>query len=100
MSDPGNGGARRDDALLIAELREHRARIATGAPWTLRVTLDELDALLAAVDERDAFKREATAEPTVRWEPSRAPITPAPVQWPRNGRHGPACRALGCTETQ
>ena len=77
VTTPDNAEARpaRDashDARLIDDLRAWRARVDERGPeperWTARLTLDELDALLTAADDRDRLAREACAEP----EPPRA----------------------------
>lgn len=58
------------DARLIADIRAYRARMTPtrleGERWTLRLTTDELDALLRAVDERDRLAREDCTMPDER----------------------------------
>ncbi len=71
------GGAGSLDEKMIAGLREWRSRItpapseaerSAGHPYSVQIRLEELDALLAAVADRDALKREACEMPDERAE--------------------------------
>lgn len=58
------------DALMLANLREWRARVDTDTRearrWAMRLTIDELDMLLRRCDELDALKAAACAMPDER----------------------------------
>ena len=101
------GGAGSLDEKMIADLREWRSRItpapseaerSAGHPYSVQLRLEEVDALLAAVDERDALKRELVDMPDDRFAPvpvSSVPFTaeiPAEVR-ERSGE--PAMRTPG-----
>ena len=68
MSDEGDGGVFRRDAKMIADLRSFREMLAYRAPGKeeMTITLEELDALLRAVDTWDALCREACEMPDER----------------------------------
>lgn len=74
----GQSGDMRDarlDAQMIDELRCTRDQLrapSDGAPWLMKVTLEDVDALLAAVDERDALRREVCGDPAPPFPPVRA----------------------------
>lgn len=74
----GDGGQSRHDATIIAELRDIRGRI--GAKLSMSVTLEEVDALLRAVDERDELRRQTVGD----WEPEFPPVTVSSVTLPMN----------------
>lgn len=68
MSDEGDGGVFRRDAKMIADLRSFREMLAYRAPGKeeMTVTLEELDALLRAVDTRDALNAASCEMPDER----------------------------------
>lgn len=72
------GGAGSLDEKMIADLREWRSRItpapseaerSAGRPYSVQLRLEEVDALLAAVDERDALRRELVDMPDDHFAP-------------------------------
>lgn len=63
MSDEGSGQREALHVQIIAELRSARDAQWGSTSWSMRVTGEELDALLAAVSERDALKRLLAADP-------------------------------------
>lgn len=65
----GDGGQSRHDATIIAELRGVRGRI--GAKLSMSVTLEEVDALLRAVDERDELRRQTVGDLETGFPPVR-----------------------------
>ena len=86
------GGAGSLDEKMIADLRAWRDQItpapsgaerSAGHPYSVQIRLEELDALLAAVADRDALKREACEMPD---EGSLASVRLAPVVSIVNGR--------------
>jgi len=71
------GGAGSLDEKMIADLRAWRDRItpapseaerSAGHPYSVQIRLEELDALLAAMADRDALRREACEMPDERAE--------------------------------
>lgn len=76
MSDEGDGGVFRRDAKMIADLRSFREMLAYRAPGKeeMTVTLEELDALLRAVDTRDALNAAACEMP------DEAPANVTPIR--------------------
>lgn len=58
------------DRQLIDELRSARGRLGTATPLAMKVTLEELDALFRAVDERDELRRQTVGD----WEPDFPPV--------------------------
>jgi hypothetical protein len=86
------GGAGSLDEKMIADLRAWRDRItlapseaehSAGHPYSVQIRLEELDALLAAVADRDALRREACEMPD---EGPLASVRLAPVVAIVNGR--------------
>lgn len=65
----GDGGQSRHDATIISELRTVRARI--GAKLSMSITLEEVDALLRAVDERDELRRQTVGDLEAGFPPVR-----------------------------
>lgn len=62
------------DETVIAELRRCRAGLKVPTPaerpaWTMKLTMEEVDALLRAVDERDDLRREVCGDPTPPFPP-------------------------------
>lgn len=81
------------DARLLADLRAWRERV-TGSEhdrWSARLTLDELDMLLRAADERDALRRQLCEMPddvTPNKTPSSRRFGPHPIVMHIAGRGG------------
>lgn len=63
MSTDANEPEGAHDARLIDDLRAWRATQAITDRWTARPTLDELDALLRAAEERDRLAADAARMP-------------------------------------
>lgn len=73
------------DGRMIDDLRAWRSLESVGRREQVLIGLDELDALLAAADERDALKRAACAEPKTTTPDGRS-------SWPLEVRKGDAVR--------
>lgn len=69
-----DGHADRLDRQLIDELRSARRRLEGATPLAMKVTLEELDALFRAVDERDELRRQTVGD----WEPDFPPVRVVP----------------------
>lgn len=70
------------EAQILADLRRTHAQLKAGteaathtgdpssAPWSMRLTIEEVDLLLAIVDERDELRRQTVGD----WEPELPPV--------------------------
>lgn len=77
------------EAEILADLRRTHAQLkdahhvkTSPAPsaWSMRLTLEEVDVLLAAVDERNALRREVTGDPAPPFPPVSVRVhTPAAI---------------------
>lgn len=69
------------EATILADLRRTHAQLKAGdtmrknpTAWSMRLTIEEVDVLLAIVDERDELRRELCDD----WEPGYPPVTVVP----------------------
>jgi len=74
------------DETIIGELRRCRANLREPAPadraaWTMKLTMEEVDALLRAVDERDELRRQTVGD-------LETGINPVRVETMSLGDHG------------
>lgn len=92
----GDGGQYRHDATIIGELRTVRARI--GAKLSMSITLEEVDALLRAVDERDELRRQTVGDFEAGFLPVKVETIAAREGCPRRDTiHD--CPLGGCADT-
>jgi hypothetical protein len=75
------------EATILAEIRRTHAQLKKTPPsstpaqgngvhgWSMRLTVEEVDVLLAIVDERDALKRRLLSD----WEPEIHPVVSEPI---------------------
>lgn len=73
------------EAQILADLRRTHAQLKAGATmrtvpveWSMRFTLEEVDVILAAIDERDELRRQTVGD----WEPDFPPVTVSSVTLP------------------
>lgn len=93
MSD-GSPVSARLDAWMLADLREWRARVVEKAPWSVRLTVVELDMLLRVADDRDALRRELCEMPDdVTLAPKLAVVPVGPCEGCGRGLDRCECNA-------